>query len=35
MKNEIELWLEYHIKTCEDPNILGYSMHALYLAKKL
>lgn len=28
-------WLEYHIKICEDPNILGYSMHGLYIAKKL
>lgn len=33
--NQFETWLEYHIKTCEDPNILGYSMHGLYIAKKL
>lgn len=36
MTNEqFETWMEYHLKTCEDPNILGYSMHGLYFAKKL
>lgn len=34
-KEQFEFWLEYHIKTCEDHNILGYSMHGLYIAKKL
>lgn len=28
-------WLEYHIKTCEDKSILGYSMHGLYIGRKL
>lgn len=34
-KEQFETWLDYHIKTCEDSNILGYSIHALYMAKKL
>ncbi len=31
---QFESWLEYHIKTCEDKSILGYSMHGLYIGKK-
>ncbi len=30
---QFEHWLEYHMKTCEDPYILGYSMHGLYIGK--
>lgn len=33
-EKQYKTWLEYHLKTCENPNILGYSMHALYIAKK-
>lgn len=34
-EEQFETWLDYHIKTCEDPNILGYSMHGLFIAKKI
>ncbi len=27
-------WLEYHYATCEDQNILGYSLHGLYFGRK-
>lgn len=29
-----EKWLDFHFKTCEDPSILGYSLHCLYLGRK-
>lgn len=32
---QFEAWMDYHIKTCEDVNVLGYSMHGLYIGKKL
>lgn len=32
---QFENWMEYHMTTCIDPNILGYSMHGLYIGKKL
>lgn len=36
MTNEqFETWLEYHMATCKDFSILGYSMHGLYIGKKL
>lgn len=36
MTNEqFETWMKYHLKTCEDSNLLGYSMHGLYIARKL
>lgn len=31
---QFKAWMEYHLKTCEDQSILGYSMHGLYLGKK-
>lgn len=27
-------WFENHIATCEDPSLLGYSLHGLYIGKK-
>lgn len=27
-------WLNYHLKTCEEPSILGYSLHCLYIGRK-
>lgn len=34
-EEQFETWQNYHIKTCEATHILGYSMHGLYIAKKL
>lgn len=31
---EFEMWLKYHLDSCEDKSIIGYSMHGLYIAKK-
>lgn len=29
-----QAWMDYHLMTCEEPSILGYSMHGLYIGKK-
>lgn len=31
---EFEKWLQYHFSTCEDENLLGYSLHCLYIGYK-
>ena len=31
---EFKYWLEYHIKTCDSPSLLGYSLHGLYIGRK-
>ena len=31
---QYKIWLGNHITTCEDPGLLGYSLHGLYLGKK-
>ena len=31
---EFEQWLKYHYATCEEPSILGYSNHGLYVCRK-
>jgi SAM-dependent methyltransferase len=31
---ELEQWLKYHYATCEEPSILGYSNHGLYVCRK-
>lgn len=31
---EYEQWLKYHFQTCEEPSILGYSNHGLYVCRK-
>ena len=28
-------WLEYHYRSCEEESILGYSLHALYIGRKI
>jgi ubiquinone/menaquinone biosynthesis C-methylase UbiE len=33
-KNEFNYWLDYHLQTCENPSLLGYSLHGLYLGQK-
>jgi hypothetical protein len=27
-------WLDYHLGSCEDPALLGYSLHGLYIGRK-
>lgn len=31
---EFDLWLKYHLDTCENPNLIGYSKHGLYIGRK-
>ena len=31
---EFEVWMKYHLKTCERYDLQGYSNHMLYLCKK-
>ena len=31
---EFELWMNYHFKTCENPSLIGYSKHGLYIGTK-
>ncbi|CEK30754.1 methyltransferase [[Clostridium] sordellii] len=33
-KEEFNLWLKYHLETCENPNLIGYSKHSLYIGRK-
>ncbi len=33
-KNELDLWLKYLRKTANDPYLIGYGEHILYIAKK-
>jgi len=33
-ENEFSYWLEYHLATCENQSLLGYSLHALYIGRK-
>lgn len=33
-ESEYEMWLKYHFATCEEPSILGYSNHGLYVCRK-
>lgn len=36
MKDEdFDCWLNYHLATCQTPSFLGYSLHGLYIGKKL
>ncbi|WP_310549887.1 class I SAM-dependent methyltransferase [Paenibacillus glufosinatiresistens] len=32
---QFEVWSRYHLKTCEEPSLLGISNHALYLGRKI
>ncbi len=31
---EYQLWLNYHLNTCHEPSLLGYSLHALVVSRK-
>ncbi|MGL6108452.1 GNAT family N-acetyltransferase [Romboutsia sp.] len=31
---EFNLWMQYHLDTCENPNLIGYSKHCLYIGRK-
>jgi ubiquinone/menaquinone biosynthesis C-methylase UbiE len=33
-EQEYENWIKYHLSTCKEPSILGYSNHGLYICKK-
>lgn len=36
MRNEdFNCWLNYHLATCQIPSLLGYSLHGLYVGRKL
>lgn len=32
---EFNLWIQHHLRTCREESILGYSLHGLYICKKL
>ena len=32
---EFDMWLKYHLSTCEREEMQGYSNHMLYICKKL
>lgn len=31
---EYQLWIDYHLRTCEEPALLGYSLHALLICRR-
>lgn len=31
---EFDLWMKYHLDTCENPGLIGYSKHCLYIGRK-
>jgi len=33
--DEFQIWLDYHLKTCERRDLQGYSSHMLHICKKL
>jgi 2-polyprenyl-3-methyl-5-hydroxy-6-metoxy-1,4-benzoquinol methylase len=33
-KEEYDLWLAYHFKTCDNENLIGYSIHGLCIGEK-
>ncbi|MEK3900177.1 class I SAM-dependent methyltransferase [Paenibacillus sp. FSL R7-0179] len=32
---DFEHWLQFHLRTCEDKSLLGYSLHALVIMRKV
>lgn len=32
--NEFRSWMEYHLMTCQDESLIGYSQHGLFICKK-
>ncbi|WP_158540682.1 class I SAM-dependent methyltransferase [Romboutsia weinsteinii] len=33
-KEEFDLWMKYHLDTCENKSLIGYSQHGLFIGKK-
>ena len=33
-EDELPLWIENHLATCQQPSLLGYSLHGLYICRK-
>ena len=33
--DDFENYMEYHLSSCEEPSIIGHSMHGLYIGRKL
>lgn len=33
-EEEFKIWLDYHYKSCEKKDLIGYSSHVLYIGKK-
>lgn len=31
---QFQKWMEYHLMTCQDESLIGYSQHGLYICKK-
>lgn len=34
-KEDFEKWIQFHLQTCEDKSLLGYSLHGLAILEKL
>jgi ubiquinone/menaquinone biosynthesis C-methylase UbiE len=34
-EEEYQYWIEHHLATCEEPSLLGYSLHGLLVCQKL
>lgn len=34
-KEDFEKWIQFHLQTCEDKNLLGYSLHGLIILEKI
>lgn len=34
-KEDFEKWIQFHLQTCEDKSLLGYSLHGLAVLRKL
>ncbi len=34
-KEDFEKWIQFHLQTCEDKSLLGYSLHGLAILKKI
>jgi ubiquinone/menaquinone biosynthesis C-methylase UbiE len=33
--SEFKLWMDYHLETCRDSSLMGYSQHGLYICRKM
>ena len=33
-KEQFAVWVDYHLKTCREPSLLGYSNHGLLICRK-